>query len=172
MTIKKEIIKVHKTGYNTKCSNNKKYIGLLVIATAILLLSNFMPGFDMSTKLEQSLSGNRANAFQVNIAKTTIENGVQVIRLTADNNGYTPNEIYVKKDIPVKLIIEGNKLNSCNNGVVVPALNIEKDLKLGENIIEFTPKDEDIDFSCWMGMIKGVIKVTDNIDSINEPKKF
>jgi heme/copper-type cytochrome/quinol oxidase subunit 2 len=172
MTIKKEIIKVHKTSYNTRCSNNKKYIGLLVIATAILLFSNFILGFDTNTKLEKSLSGNKANASQVNITKTTIENGVQVIRLTANNNGYTPNEIYVKKDIPVKLIIEGNQLNSCNNGIVVPTLNIEKDLKPGENIIEFTPKDQDIDFSCWMGMIKEVIKVTDNIDSINEPKKF
>lgn len=172
MTIEKENIKAHKTGYNTKYTNNKKYIGLLVIATTIFLLSNFMTDFDMSKKLEQNLSGNKANASQVNIAKTTIENGVQVIRLTADNNGYTPNEIYVKKDIPVKLIIEGNQINSCNNGVVVPALNIEKDLKPGENIIEFTPKDKDINFSCWMGMIKGVIKVTDNIDSINEPKKF
>lgn len=172
MTIKKEIIKVHKSGYNTKCSNNKKYIGLLVIATAILLLSNFMSSFDMSAKLKQNLLESKANASQVNMSKTTIENGVQVIRMTADNNGYTPNAIYIQKGVPVKLIIEGNQINSCNNGVVVPALNIEKDLKPGENIIEFTPKDEDIEFSCWMGMIKGVIKVTDNIDSINEPKKF
>lgn len=162
----------NKAGYNTKGSNNRKYVGLFVIAAAIVLLSNFISSFDMSSKLKQSLSGNEANASQVNITRPTIENGVQVIRITADNNGYTPDAIIVQKDITVKLIFEGNQLNSCNNGIVLPSFNIDKDLKAGENIIEFTPKDEDINFSCWMGMIKGVIKVTDNIDSLNEPKKF
>ncbi|EKQ55790.1 MAG: hypothetical protein A370_02505 [Clostridium sp. Maddingley MBC34-26] len=122
--------------------------------------------------MKQNLSGNIANASQVNITKAAIENGVQIVRITADNNGYTPDAIYVQKDIPVKLIFEGNQLNSCNNGIVLPSFNIEKDLKPVENIIEFTPKDEDIDFGCWMGMIKGVIKVTYNIDSIKKSKKL
>ena len=61
-------------------------------------------------------------------------------------------------------------VNSCNNAVVVPSLNIQKTLKSGENIIEFTPKDKDINFSCWMGMIRGVIKVTDNLDSVDTSK--
>lgn len=113
---------------------------------------------NMST-LAQTLSGSEANAAQSNITKATIENGVQVIRMTADNNGYTPNAIYVEKDIPVRLVIEGNQLNACNDGVAVKSFNIEKDLMSGENIIEFTLKGEDIDFSCWMGMIKGKIKV-------------
>lgn len=164
--------KVSKAVYNARCSNNKKYLRLFVIGAAILLLGNFMSSFDMTERLKQNLSGNEANASQVNITKAAIENGIQVVRITADNNGYTPDAIYVQKNIPVKLIFEGNQLNSCNNGVVLPSFDIEKDLKKGENIIEFTPKDEDIDFSCWMGMIKGVIKVTDNIDSINESKKF
>jgi hypothetical protein len=151
--------KVNKAIYNAKCSNNEKYLRLFFIGAAIVLLSNFMSSFDMNVKLKQNLSGNEANAYQGNITKAAIENGVQVLRITADNNGYTPDAIYVQKDIPVKLIFEGNQLNSCNNGVAFPSLNINKDLKSGENVIEFTPKDENIDFSCWMGMIKGVIKV-------------
>jgi Uncharacterized protein conserved in bacteria len=158
--------KVNKTDYNTKASNIRKYVVLFVIAAAIVVMSNFMSSFNMSAKLKQSLSENEAKASQVNMTRPSIENGVQVIRMTADNKGYTPNYIYVQKYMPVKLIIEGNQLNSCNNGVVLSAFNIEKTIKSGDNIIEFTPKDEDIDFSCWMGMIKGVIKVTDSIDSI------
>ncbi|GEQ22979.1 hypothetical protein CBU02nite_34850 [Clostridium butyricum] len=150
MAIRRKIIK-----YNTK----RKYMRLFFIAVAVLLISNFISGFDMSAKLKQSLAGNEVNASQVNISKATIENGVQVIRMTADNNGYTPNAIYVEKDIPVRLVIEGNQLNACNDGVAVKSFNIEKDLMSGENIIEFTLKGEDIDFSCWMGMIKGKIKV-------------
>ena len=164
--------KISKVIYYAKSLNNKKYFKLFFIGAAILLFTNLMSSFDMSAKLKQNLSGSGANVPQVNIAKTTIENGVQLIRIIADNNGYTPNAIYVQKGIPVKLVCEGNQLNSCNNGIVLPALNIEKDLKLGENIVEFTPKDEDIEFSCWMGMIKGVIKVTDNFDSVNESKEF
>lgn len=158
--------KFNKVVYNAKSSNNRKYVGIFVIAAVIVLLSNFMPSFDISRKLKQNLSGNEANASKINMTTPSMENGVQVIRITADNNGYTPKSIYVKNNIPIKLIIEGKQLNSCNNGVVIPAFNIEKTIKSGDNVIEFTPKDEDIDFSCWMGMIKGVIKVTDNTDSI------
>lgn len=146
-----------------KSSNNKKYIGLVVIAAVVLLLINFIAGFHVNTTLKQSLSQSEAKASQVSRVNATIENGVQIIRMTADNNGYTPSNVYVQKGTPVKLIIEGNQLNSCNDGIVLPDFNIEKTIKSGENIMEFTAKDGNIDFSCWMGMIKGVIKVTDNL---------
>ncbi|MGE5628238.1 MAG: heavy metal transport/detoxification protein, partial [Solirubrobacterales bacterium] len=51
-----------------------------------------------------------------------------------------------------------------------PSLNIQKTIKPGDNIIEFTPGDKDIAFSCWMGMIRGVIKVSDNLDSVDTSK--
>lgn len=105
-----------------------------------------------------------------NISKSTIENGVQVINMTADNNGYTPNAFYVQKGIPVKWIIDGKQLNSCNNAIVVKSLNKQEKIKSGENIIEFTPEGKDINFSCWMGMITGVIKVVDNLDDIDISK--
>ena len=34
----------------------------------------------------------------------------KVIRMTADNNGYTPNAFYVQKNMPVKWIITGSQL--------------------------------------------------------------
>lgn len=151
-----------------------KFSGVLVVILGIIMGNRGLAlagvGVPNMSTLAQTLSGSEANAAQSNITKATIENGVQVIRMTADNNGYTPNGVYVQKDMPVKWIIEGNQLNSCNNAIVVPSLNIEKRLKSGENIIEFTPKDEDINFSCWMGMIRGVIKVTDNLDSVDTSK--
>lgn len=90
--------------------------------------------------------------------------------MTADNNGYTPNAFYVQKDIPVKWIIDGKQINSCNNSVVAQSLNVQKKIKSGENIIEFTPGDKDINFSCWMGMIRGVIKVVDDLNSVDPSK--
>lgn len=151
-----------------------KLSGILVVILGIIMGNRGLAlagvGVPNMSTLAQTLSGSEANAAQSNITKATIEDGVQVIRMTADNNGYTPNAVYVQKDIPVKWIIEGNQLNACNNAIVVPSLNIEKKLKSGENIIEFTPKDEDLNFSCWMGMIRGVIKVADNIDSVDTSK--
>ena len=110
-----------------------KFSGVLVVILGIIMGNRGLAlagvGVPNMSTLAQTLSGSEANAAQSNITKATIENGVQVIRITADNNGYTPDAIYVQKDIPVKLIIEGNQLNSCNNGVVIPSLNIEKTIK-------------------------------------------
>lgn len=151
-----------------------KFSGILVVVLGLIMGNRGLAlagvGIPNAGTLAQSLSGNEANASQANIGKATLENGVQVIRMTVDNNGYTPNAFYVQKGIPVKWIITGSQINSCNNAVVVPSLNIQKTLTSGENTIEFTPKDGDINFSCWMGMIRGIIKVTDNLDSVDTSK--
>lgn len=148
-----------------------KFSGFLVIILGIIMGNRGLALAGVSVPnmmaLKQSISGTEVSAATSNIGKPIMEDGVQVIRMTADNNGYTPNAFYVEKNKPVKWIITGSQLNACNNAVVVPSLNIEKKLKSGENIIEFTPKDGDINFSCWMGMIRGVIKVTDNLDSVD-----
>ncbi|MGH4051408.1 MAG: sulfite exporter TauE/SafE family protein [Clostridium sp.] len=99
-------------------------------------------------------------------SKAIIENGVQVINMTATARGYTPSVLYVQKEIPVKWVINGEQLTSCNNSIAVPSLDIEKKLESGENIINFTPGDKDINYSCWMGMIGGVIKVVDDVNAI------
>ncbi len=100
-----------------------------------------------TSSLAASLSGDKTSAVDSPAAKPTIENGVQIIRMTADDAGYTPNGLYVQKNMPVKWIIDGKALNSCNGEIIVPSLNIQKTLQPGENIIEFTPKDTDINFS-------------------------
>ncbi|MBU3179756.1 urease accessory protein UreH domain-containing protein [Clostridium psychrophilum] len=64
-----------------------------------------------------------------NITKATVKNGVQVINMIANTNGYTPSVLYVQKNVPVKLEINGEQLTSCNNTIVLPSVNIEKKLK-------------------------------------------
>jgi len=151
-----------------------KFSGFLVMILGIIMGTRGLAlagiGVPNINTVTQSFSGSEAKAATANVSKPTIENGVQIIKMTADNDGYTPNVFYVQKNMPVKWIITGSQINSCNNAVVVPSLNIQKTLKSGENIIEFTPGDKDINFSCWMGMIRGVIKVTDNLDSIDTSK--
>lgn len=93
--------------------------------------------------------------------------GVQTIKITADYYGYTPNLVYIKKDILTRFIIDGKQLSGCNNSIIIPSLNIEKELQEGENIIEFTPNNvTSIDYSCWMGIIGGSIEVIDDLPSL------
>lgn len=100
--------------------------------------------------------------------KAEINDGVQTLRIAANGRGYVPNVLFVQKGIPVRWIIEGQELNSCNNAIIVPSLKIEKKLAPGENIIAFTPANTgEIGFSCWMGMIRGAIRVVDDLSTID-----
>jgi sulfite exporter TauE/SafE/plastocyanin domain-containing protein/copper chaperone CopZ len=155
-----------------------KFSGVLIIVLGLIMGNrgfalagiNINPLSALSGNSNSLIAGSSNSSTNANVAKAVLKDGVQVINMTADNNGYTPNAFYVQKGIPVKWIIDGKQLNSCNNAVVAQSLNIQKKLKSGENIIEFTPGDKDINFSCWMGMIRGVIKVVDKLDSIDTSK--
>lgn len=151
-----------------------KFSGILVIILGLIMGNRglSLAGINLTPPMASLLpnSSESLTASAANSTKAVLKDGVQVVNTTADRNGYTPNVIYVKKDIPVKWVIDGKQINSCNNAIVVPSLDIKKQLNNGENIIEFTPKDKDINFSCWMGMIRGVIRVVDNLDSVDTSK--
>lgn len=90
------------------------------------------------------------------------EAGTQVIRSTLTGGSY-PN-ITVKANIPVKWIIDvpAGALNGCNYRMLLRAYGITHTFSEGENVIEFTPdKTGTVSYTCWMGMIRGNIFVTD-----------
>ncbi|WP_097025705.1 sulfite exporter TauE/SafE family protein [Clostridium peptidivorans] len=155
-----------------------KFSGVLIIVLGLIMGNrgfalagiNINPIPMVASKAQSLLGTGSSASASENIAKATIENGVQVIRMTANNNGYTPNAFYVQKGVPVKWIINGEQLNSCNNAIVASSIGVEQKIKKGENVIEFTPGDKDINFSCWMGMIRGVIKVVDNLQAVDTSK--
>ena len=149
-----------------------QFSGILVVVLGLimgrrgLVLAGIKLPSPMS--IHQSITGNSSpNSPAV---KPVIKDGVQIITMTANSKGYNPNVLYVQKNIPVKWIIKGDLITSCNGEIVIPTLDKQVKLTPGENIIEFTPADNDINFSCWMGMINGVIKVVDNVDSIDTSK--
>ena len=84
------------------------------------------------------------------------QSSMQVVEMHITYDGFKPNVFNVKKDIPVKWIIYGDQISSCTNKIIVPSLNISKSIAAGENVINFTPNTSGtIDFSCWMGMVRG-----------------
>ncbi|HUX41641.1 MAG TPA: sulfite exporter TauE/SafE family protein [Rectinemataceae bacterium] len=101
------------------------------------------------------------------IPRATIENGVQTVVTVFGSNNYMP--FYVQAGIPVRWIIRIKKedITGCNRTVIVPAYRIRKDLKPGDNIIEFTPtKAGIVPYSCWMGMIRSAFGVVDDLGKI------
>lgn len=132
----------------------EKAIGLLILFFALYTLTAGLNqyGFNLS-----AFSNVDNNDKQNNIQLT---DGVQIIKMTEDNYGYSPTKFTIKKDVPVRWIIDAQSPYSCASSLLVPKLGIRKNLTLGENIIEFTPTETGkISFSCGMGMYNGVLTV-------------
>lgn len=89
--------------------------------------------------------------------------GYQVINMEVNRYGWDPDKFVLKKDVPVKWVIDGKEITGCNNAIQVPKLDLKFDIKKGEQIIEFIPTEEGvISWSCWMGMIRGTFIVTND----------
>lgn len=90
------------------------------------------------------------------------ESGVQTVYSTLEPNRYP--DITVTVGEPVRWVIDApdGSINGCNNRIFIPALDLEYAFQPGENVIEFTPGETGtISYTCWMGMIRGTITVTD-----------
>jgi len=131
-----------------------KVMGVLVFFVGISYFFNFLNLFGLNY-FDRFFNKN-----EVDVENVKIVNGKQVIEMTVDSSGYSPNMLVVKKDKPVKWILYGKNVLGCQGYFVVPFLGISQALKEGENIFEFDPKDfSEIPFSCGMGMYKGRIIV-------------
>src|SRR3989344_2239525 len=96
-----------------------------------------------------------------NLASAEIVDGIQNIEITVSSRGYYPNDIVVKKNLPVKLTLKSNDAYSCASAFRIPSLGIAKNLQPNDTqTVEFTPNTAgEIAFTCSMGMYTGVIKV-------------
>ncbi len=147
-----------------------KLSGVMIIVLGIIMGNRglSMLGYNLNPAVlalnKDDFSNDKENP---NVAKAVIQDGVQIINMTVSNKGFTPNAFYIQKGMPVKWIIDGVEINTCNNAIIIPSIGKEIKINKGENILEFNPQDSDMRFSCWMGMINGVIKVVDELDTID-----
>ncbi len=147
-----------------------KTAGIVVI---FLALFNIQNGYNL-TGLNISPQEVLATIFNPNVASATggedpnvtLENGLQVVRMTQSGSGYSPNTFTIKRDIPVRWIINSTDPYTCAASIVSSQLSVRKSLGAGENIIEFTPTEVGtIKFSCSMGMYTGSFNVVDSTGS-------
>lgn len=133
-----------------------KIVGLTVIAMALFNISNGL------TLAGVKKSGQSQVKEQKNDPNVKMENGVQVVRMEQNAQGYYPDVFTVKKGVPVKWIVKSVYPYSCASSLVVQKLNIRTTLTEKEQIFEFTPKETgEIPFSCSMGMYSGVINISE-----------
>ena len=95
-----------------------------------------------------------------------LQDGVQVVRSTLVPGTYP--KIAVFAGIPVRWEINApaGSINGCNARMLLTAYGIEHDFEYGENVIEFTPEEAGtVRYTCWMGMINGVIQIVENTEN-------
>jgi len=131
---------------------SKKYISqtmkLSAIIVALLALVMLFRGL--------TTLGVASNAPSNNNNTDGEQMGYQTVHMAVTYQGYEPDVIRIKKDIPVRWIIDGSGITGCTSVISLPEYNIRKNLTRGENIIEFTPTQTgEIPFSCGMQMVWG-----------------
>lgn len=90
--------------------------------------------------------------------------GKQIIRMSASSSGYSPNYFKVMVGIPVRWEITDKGTSGCTNAIISRGLFADSiPLTPGQvSVKEFTPTvTGQYKFSCWMGMVSGIIEVVD-----------
>ncbi|NMB70284.1 hypothetical protein GYA27_03735 [candidate division WWE3 bacterium] len=140
-----------------------KFVGLTVVSLAVFNISNGLNLTGINIPSMPKISAPKTTPIPEN-KNVSIENGFQVINMTQSAYGYTPKSFTIKKDIPVKWVINSTDSNTCASSIFSSQLGIRKSLKAGENVITFTPTTlGTIKFSCSMGMYTGYFTVVDSI---------
>lgn len=140
-----------------------KFAGLIVIFMAVFNISN---GLNLSGINVNAFLNSSSTAVAGNDPNVTLENGVQIVKMTQTSSGYSPNSFTIKKGVPVKWIITSEDAFTCAASIVSPKLGIRTNLVAGENIIKFTPTEVgQVRFTCSMGMYSGVFNVVDGPNS-------
>ena len=134
-----------------------KFSAIVVLSLGVVMLNRGLVLSGSSITIET------LNPFSGGISTSAkASDGFQEIDMKVTRYGWEPDTFVVKKGIPVKWNIEVEEVTYCNNELVFPAFGIsQKFSENGEKItLEFTPdKKGKFPFTCWMGMISGMIIV-------------
>jgi sulfite exporter TauE/SafE/plastocyanin domain-containing protein/copper chaperone CopZ len=144
---------------------SKRFAGKVTTVGAglvvLLGLSMFTQGWNLSGFSFGSGFGSGGSGV-ANASEILVEDGYQIVNSTLQPGRYPA--ITVQADTPVRWTVNApqGSINGCNNRIFIPEYDIEHQFTYGENIIEFTPDSAGrFPYSCWMGMIRGSITVTE-----------
>lgn len=154
-----------------------RFAGIVVMILAFFNISNGfnLAGLNINSDYIQSTAGSAQAKGLDKDPNVELKDGVQIVKMTQERDGYNPNKFTIQKDIPVKWIISSTEPYSCASSIIVPQFRIARALSAGENIIEFTPTEiGTIRFSCNMGMYTGkftVVETSEKPEVTSVPSK-
>ena len=92
----------------------------------------------------------------------TAPDGAQVLTTYQDVDGYSPQNVAIYAGTPTRWTIQSRSTASCAASLVVPGLDISRQLRIGSNAIELPALSAGtVYYSCSMGMYSGAITVVD-----------
>jgi len=140
-----------------------KVAGVLVLFFALFNINsqlNVLGFASLSDVSARSQSSNKAADPDL----APLVGGKQLLKMDASASGYKPNYFKVKSGIGVKWEITDIGTSGCTNAVISKSL-FPDEIRLTPgkvSVKEFTPtKPGRYKFSCWMGMVSGIIDVVD-----------
>ena len=145
-----------------------KVAGILVLFFAIYNINFQLNALGLTSLSDIGRSANQLfiqeknQPAQVEENLAPIINGEQVLKMEAGSYNYAPNYFKVKAGIPVRWEVADKGISGCTNAIISRGLFTgEFSLNPGEvNVKEFLPENPGTyKFSCWMGMVSGVIEV-------------
>ena len=141
------------------------FICICLILSSAGIIKIQLPPFYQTKAADKSLSEKDASQ-NASENSSYDSSDVQIINSTLSYYGYP--SITVKAGIPVEWTINVPKgmLNGCNYRMYINEYDIEHTFTEGENVIEFIPDTAGtFQYTCWMGMQRGTIYVTDDTAS-------
>ncbi len=157
-----------------------KVAGALVLFFALYNINAQLNVLGFSSLSDIKLNPNQQTVNDNEEGLAPIVNGRQVIKMEALSFGYRPNYFKVKTGVPVRWEITDTGTSGCTNAIISRGLFADEiPLTPGQvSIKEFTPtKPGKYKFSCWMGMVSGIIEVVDgktaaeNSDTLTQTAK-
>jgi sulfite exporter TauE/SafE/copper chaperone CopZ len=159
-------------GYTTSLISSRftsrilRVSGAVVMVLGVVMINRGLAlsgtGLDASSLVVSGIASEDETGPTGLAAGVEMADGYQVIRMKVTRYGWEPDRFVLVKGVPVRWVITGVEINSCNNAIVVPEYGLNFRIKEGEQVIEFTPnKDGVVSWSCWMGMIPGSFVVKD-----------
>jgi sulfite exporter TauE/SafE/copper chaperone CopZ len=139
-----------------------KVAGFLVLFFALFNINNQMNVLGY-TGLGNVFVSNQNQSQNINEKDLPpVVDGKQIVKMNASASGYSPNYIKVRAGVPVRWEVTDTGTSGCTNAIISNSLfSGPINLTPGKvSVKEFTPtKPGKYKFSCWMGMVTGIIEV-------------
>jgi heme/copper-type cytochrome/quinol oxidase subunit 2 len=129
---------------------------LIVISVIFVSARNMISG-------QAAVSGAAQNTITGAVASGVQSGEVQNVKLSYINGKYQIEPNILKVGVPVRMEVDLSTVQGCMQTVTIPAFNVQKYVKSGDNTIEFTPTKAGVfNIACSMGMGRNTFTVEDS----------